>query len=57
MRTNPKKLLCQKGEISATKIQLHLKEVYGECYPLNLAHNPEMKAVSYAGKTFLRCSI
>ena len=57
MRTNPKKMLYRKQEISATPIQLHLKEVYGECYPLNLAPNPEMKAVSYASKTFGRCSI
>ena len=35
MKTNPKKMLCRKREISATPIQLHLKEVYGECYPLN----------------------
>ena len=33
--------LFRKREISATPIQLHLKEVYGECYPLNLAPNPE----------------
>ena len=41
----------------ATPIQLYLKEVYGECYPPNLAPNPEMKAVSYASETFGRCSI
>ena len=34
-------MLCRKREISATPIQLHLKEVYGEGYPLNLAPNPE----------------
>ena len=45
MKTNPKKMLCRKREMSATPIQLHLKEVYGECYPLNLAPNQEMKAV------------
>ena len=28
-------MLYRKQEISATPIQLHLKEVYGECYPLN----------------------
>ena len=59
MKKNPKKMLCwkQELEISATPIQMHLKEVYGECYPLNLAPNPEMKAVCYAGKTFGRCSV
>ena len=57
MKTNPKKMLCRKREISATPIQLHLKEVYGEFYPRNLAPNLEMKAISYAGKTFGRCSI
>ena len=51
MKMNPKMMLCRKREISATSIQLHLKEVYGECYPLNLAPNPEMKAVGYVGKT------
>ena len=50
-------MLYRKQEILATPIQLHLKEVYGECYPLNLAPNPEMKAVSYASKTFGRCSM
>ena len=39
----------------ATPIQLHLKELYGECYPHTLASNPEIKVVSYAGKTFGRC--
>ena len=39
-------MLSRKWEISATPIQLHKKEVCGECYPLNLAPNPEMKAVS-----------
>ena len=29
MKTNPKKILCRKQEISATPIQLHLKGVYG----------------------------
>ena len=29
----------------------------GECYSHTLAPNPEMKAVSYAGKTFGRCSV
>ena len=57
MKTNPKKMLCRKQEISATPMQLHMKEVCGECYPLNLAPNPYMKAVSYAGKTFGRCSM
>ena len=47
----------QKREISATPAQLHLKELYGEFYPLTLAPNPEMKAASYAGETFGRCSI
>ena len=37
--------------------QLHLKDLYAECYPRHLAPNPEMKAVSYAGKTFGRCSL
>ena len=46
-------MFCRKREIlPATPVQLHLKEVYDECYPLNLAPNPEMKAVSYAGKIF-----
>ena len=52
-----KKMLNRKREISATTIQLHLKELYVECYPHTLARNPEMKAESYAGKTFGRCSI
>ena len=47
----------RKQEISATPIQLHLKELYGECYSHTLTPNPELKAVSYAGKTFGRCSI
>ena len=47
----------RKQEISASPIQLHLKELHGECYPHTLAPNPEMKAVSYAGKTLGRCSI
>ena len=47
----------RKREISATPIQLHLKELYGECYPHTLAPYPEMKAVSNAGKTFRRCSM
>ena len=51
------KRCCRKREISTTPIQLHLKEVYGECYLLNLAPNQETKAVSYAGKTFRRCAI
>ena len=50
-------MLYWKREISATPIQLHLKELYGECYPHTLAPNPEMKAVSYTGKTLGRCSI
>ena len=50
-------MLYRKREISANPIQLHLKELYGECYPLTLAPNPEMKDVSYAGKTFGRCLI
>ena len=54
---NPEKMLYRKREISATPIQLHLKELYGECHPLTLAPNPEMKDVSYAGKTFGRYSI
>ena len=57
MKTNPKKMLCRKREISATPIQLHMKEVCGECYPLTLAPNPEMKSVSYTGKTFGRWSM
>ena len=56
-KTNPKKMLYRKREISATPIQLHFKELYGERYPLTLAPNPETKAVSYAGKTIRRCSI
>ena len=52
-----KKDALRKQEISATPIQLHLKEPYGKCYPHTFAPNPEMKAVSYAGKTFGRCSI
>ena len=47
----------RKREILATPIQLHLKELHGECYPHTLAPNPEMKAISYAGKTFGKCSI
>ena len=47
---NPKKILYRKREISATPVQLYLKELYGECYPHALAPNPEMKAVTYAGK-------
>ena len=50
-----KKMLYRKREISATPIQLHLKELYDECYPHTLAPNPEMKTVTYAGKTFRRC--
>ena len=38
-------------------IQLHLKELYSECYPHTLAPNLEMTAVNYAGKTSGRCSI
>ena len=38
-----------------TPIQLHLKELYGECYPYTLAPNPGTKAVTYAGKTFGKC--
>ena len=49
-------MLYWKQEISATPIQLHLKELYGECYPLTLALKPDMKAISYSGKTFRRCS-
>ena len=52
-----KKDALRKREISATPIQLHLQELYGKCYRHTLAPNPEMKAVSYAGKTFGRCSI
>ena len=48
-------MLYRKREILATPIQLHLKELYGECYPRTLAPNPEMKAVSFAGKTFGGC--
>ena len=48
-------MLYRKREISATPIQLHLKELYGECYPHTVAPNPEMKAVTYTGKTFGRC--
>ena len=44
-------MLYWKREISATPIQLHLKELYGEFYPHNLASNPEMKAVL---RTFAR---
>ena len=50
-------MLYRKREISATTIQLHLKELYGECYPHTLAPDPEIKAVSYSGETFERCSI
>ena len=52
---NPKKMLYRKREISVTPIQLHLKELYGECYPHTVAPSPEMKAVTYTGKTFGRC--
>ena len=55
-KTNPK-MPYRKREIPATPIQLHLKELHGECYPHTLPPNPEMKAVSYAGKTFGRCSM
>ena len=34
-------MLCLKREISPTPFQLHVKEVYGEGYPLNSAPNPE----------------
>ena len=43
-------MLYRKREISATPVQLHFKGLYGECYPHTLAPNPEMKAVTYAGK-------
>ena len=43
-KTNPKKMLYRKREISATPIQLHFKDLYGERYPLTLAPHPEMKA-------------
>ena len=56
-KTKPEKMLYRKREISANPIQLHLKELYGECYPLTLAPNPEMKDISYVGKTFGRCLI
>ena len=52
MKINPEKMLYRKRNISVTPIQLHLKELYGECYPHTLAPNPEMKVVAYAGKTF-----
>ena len=55
-RLDPK-MLYRKRETFATPIQLHLKELYDQCYPHTLAPNQEMKAVSYAGKTFGRCSI
>ena len=42
-------MLYRKREISATPIQLHLKELNGECYPHPLAPNPEMKVLSYTG--------
>ena len=45
-----------KPEISVTLIQLHLRELYSECYPQTLAPRPEMKARSYTVWTF-RCSI
>ena len=48
-------MLYRKREISAIPIQVHLKELYGECYPHTAAPNPEMKAVTYTGKTFGRC--
>ena len=50
-----KKDALSKREISATPNQLHLKELYSGCYPHTLASNLEMKAVTYAGKTFGRC--
>ena len=50
-------MLYGKREISATPVQLQLKELYGEFYPLTLAPNPEMKAASYAGENFGRCWI
>ena len=46
-------MLYRKLEISATPIQLHLKELYGEhgeCYSHTLAPNKEIKAVRYAVK-------
>ena len=48
-------MLYRKREISATPIQLHLKELYDECYPHTLAPNPEKKAVTYFGKTLGGC--
>ena len=57
MKINTEKMLYRKRNISVTPIQLHLKELYGECYPLTLAPNPEIKDVSYAGKMFGRYSI
>ena len=50
-----KKDALSEARVSATPNQLHLKKLYGECYPHNLAPNPEMKVVTYAGKTFGRC--
>ena len=50
-----KKMLHRKREISATPIRLHLKEMHGKCYPRTLAPNPEMNAITCAGKTFGRC--
>ena len=41
-KTNSKKMLYRKREISATPIQLHLKELYGESYPHTLAPKPEI---------------
>ena len=47
-------MLYRKREIPATPIQVHLKELYGACYPHTLAFNQEMKPVTYADKTFGR---
>ena len=54
MKANLEKMLYQKREISATPIELHLKELYGECYPLTLAPNPEMKDVSFVQWIFFQ---
>ena len=45
-KTNLKRMLCWKREISATLIQLHLKELcceHGKCYSHTLALSPDIR--------------
>ena len=45
-KTNLKRMLCWKREISATLIQLHLKELcceHGKCYSHTLAPGPDIR--------------